>query len=452
MTARTITSIAAALVCVSTTGRTQQQPPPVRPLGPITNVSRDSLGSVTAAVQVAGGRVYVNDILAHRVLLYDSTLSSVTVVADSVSGGANAYGSRPGTLLRYRGDSALFITPAALSMLVLSPAGTIVRTMAMPPAGGGLPALLGSIFGTPGFDAQGRLAYYSPVRLNFRGLPSAGPMAMVPPDSALIVRFDFATRTLDTAASIRIARSRTLVNRDDQGRFAVTITAFPPMTVDDWAVTSDGSIAVVRGRDYHVDWLNADGSWTASPRMAYAWERMNDDEKTALIDSSATVMQTNMDSMAARVQRGAAIGAGPRMEARGAEVGPGGGGTMQVTIAAPGAGEGRGGGGGGGGGPTTTVNMTKPTVIRAELADVPDYRPAFRQGAVRADVDGRLWIRTSKIVDGRPVYDIVDRSGQVTDRVQLPQFRTIAGFGPGVVYLAVRDSVGGTHLERARVR
>jgi hypothetical protein len=453
MTARAITSIAAALVGLSTTGRAQQQPPPVRPLGPITNVSRDSLSSVTAAVEVAGGRVYVNDIIGRRVMLYDCTLSSMTEVADYASGGANAYGSRPGTLLRYRGDSALFITPAALSMLVLSPAGTIVRTMAMPPSGGGLPALLGSIFGTPGFDAHGRLAYYSPVRLNFRGLPSNGPMAMVPPDSALVVRFDLAARALDTAASIRIARSRTLVNRDDQGRFAVTITAFPPMTVDDWAVTSDGSIAVVRGRDYHVDWLNADGSWTSSPRMAYAWERMNDDEKTALIDSSATAMQTNMDSMAARVQRGAAPGGGPRTEMRGAEVSPGGGGTMQVTIAAPGGGEARGGGGGGGsGGPTTTVSMTKPTVIRAELADVPDYRPAFRQGAVRADVDGQLWIRTSKIVDGRPVYDVVDRSGQVTDRVQLPLFRTIAGFGPGVVYLAVRDSVGGTHLERARVR
>jgi hypothetical protein len=63
-----------------------------------------------------------------------------------------------------------------------------------------------------------------------------------------------------------------------------------------------------------------------------------------------------------------------------------------------------------------------------------------------------LWIRTNKMVDGRPVYDVVNRGGQVTDRLQLPLNRTIAGFGPGVVYMAVRDSIGGTHLERARIR
>ena len=31
-------------------------------------------------------------------------------------------------------------------------------------------------------------------------------------------------------------------------------------------------------------------------------------------------------------------------------------------------------------------------------------------------------------------------------------FRTIAGFGPGVVYMAVKDGAGVVHLERARVK
>ncbi|MFI5279988.1 MAG: hypothetical protein ACHQU1_05805 [Gemmatimonadales bacterium] len=460
MSARVVHFLAAtALAGLATPARAQQQPPAVRPLGPITNVSHDTLSAVAAAVQVAGGRVYVNDISARRVLLYDSTLANMTVVADSASGGANAYGSRPGTLLPFHGDSALFITPSALSMLVLSPTGAITRTMAMPPSGGGgLPALLGNIFGTPGFDAHGRLAYYSPVRIQFRGPPptSGAGFLMEPPDSAFVVRFDFATRTLDTAAIIHIAHSRTNIQRDDQGKMNITITAYPPMTVDDWAVTSDGAIAVVRGRDYHVDRLNEDGSWTSAPRLAYAWERMNDSTKSALIDSTATAMQTVMDSMPARMQRatgagaaaagGAAVVAGDR-----APAGGGGGGTFQMTIVGPGGGDGRAGGGGGGGGPTT-VTMSAPKVVKAEVADVPDYRPVFRQGAVRADLEGNLWIRTNKMVDARPVYDIVNRDGQVTDRVQLPQFRTIAGFGPGVVYMAVRDSSGTTHLERARVR
>jgi hypothetical protein len=435
-------------------------PPPVRQLGPITGVSHDSLSSVSAAIQVAGGRVFVNDILARRVLLYDSTLSSMTVVADSASGGANAYGARPGTLLAFHGDSALFITPAALSMLVLSPTGQITRTMAMPTGGNGLGGLIGAIFGTPGFDGKGRLAYFSPVRLQFRGPPPSGaggpPPAFQPPDSALVVRFDFATRTLDTAAVIKIQRSRTTVNRSDDGKMNITMTAFPPLAVDDWAVTSDGSIAVVRGRDYHVDRLNPDGSWSSLPRIPYEWERLDDSTKTALLDSTATAMQANMDSMQARFQRNQGAQGGPgnapaAAERAGREAAAGG--AIVMTFVGPGGG-GRDGGGerGGGGGPPSSVNIQRPQVIKAALADVPDYRPPFRQAAVRADVEGNLWIRTNKMVDGRPVYDVVNGEGKLVDRVQLPAFRTIAGFGPGVVYMGVRDSTGVMHVERARVR
>ncbi len=93
-----------------------------------------------------------------------------------------------------------------------------------------------------------------------------------------------------------------------------------------------------------------------------------------------------------------------------------------------------------------------PTVVKGNVADVPDYRPPFRQGAVRADLDGNIWIRTSKVDNGQPVYDVVNGQGHLVDRVQLPPYRTIAGFGPGVVYMGVQDSTGTAHLERAKIR
>ena len=71
---------------------------------------------------------------------------------------------------------------------------------------------------------------------------------------------------------------------------------------------------------------------------------------------------------------------------------------------------------------------------------------------MHADADGNLWIRTTTIVEGQPVYDIVNREGELFDRVQLPSFRTIAGFGPGVIYMAVQDSAHIVHLERARLK
>jgi len=420
-------------------------PPPVRPLGQITRVAAESLASVAAAVPVAGGRVYVNDITARRLLLFDSALTRATVVADS-SGSADAYGSTPGTLLPYRGDSAVFISPSALSMLVLTPEGAVARVMAMPTAGRGpgLMGLIGNIFGTPGFDARGRLAYFQPSNLVFEGRAVTGPLRLEPPDSALVVRFDFTSRTLDTLAAIRIPRTRSVMNRDEAGRpSGITMTALPPATVDDWAVTSDGAVAMVRGRDYHADWLAPDGSWTSTPRMAFAWERLDDTQKTALLDSVAAALQVQMDSNYARQQRALAAGA----PAAGAPpAGGGGAGAMMVVTM-------RADGPAAGGGQVTRVTQgPRPSVARAELSDVPDYRPPFGQGAVRADAEGQLWIRTSKMLDGRPVYDIVSRRGVVVDRVQLPANRTVAGFGPGVVYMGVRDSAGTAHLERARIR
>jgi hypothetical protein len=324
----------------------------------------------------------------------------------------------------------------------------------MPPSGNGLAGLIGAIFGTPGFDGKGRLAYFSPVRLQFRGPPPSGgggpPPTFQPPDSALVVRFDFATRTLDTAAVIKIQRSRTTVNRSDDGKMNITMTAFPPLAVDDWAVTSGGAIAVVRGRDYHIDRLNSDGSWSSLPRIPYEWERLDDSLKTALLDSTVTAMQANMDSMQARFARNQGAPGGPgngpaAAERAGREAATSG--AVVMTFTGPGGGE-----RGGGGGPPSSINIQRPQVVRADLADVPDYRPPFRQGAVRADVEGNLWIRTNKVVDGRPVYDVVNGDGRLIDRVQLPAFRTIAGFGPGVVYLGVRDSTGVMHVEKARVK
>ena len=72
----------------------------------------------------------------------------------------------------------------------------------------------------------------------------------------------------------------------------------------------------------------------------------------------------------------------------------------------------------------------------------------------KADDDGNIWVRTipTKPTPGGAVYDVVNAKGEVVDRVQIPENRTIVGFGPGgVVILAARDGMM-TKLERARVK
>ena len=86
--------------------------------------------------------------------------------------------------------------------------------------------------------------------------------------------------------------------------------------------------------------------------------------------------------------------------------------------------------------------------------DLPDYKPPITSGSVRADMDGNLWIRInpSKPTPGGPVYDIIDPSGKLVNRLQTPPGYTLVGFGKGkVVYLSMRDAAG-IHLARVRLR
>jgi hypothetical protein len=87
-------------------------------------------------------------------------------------------------------------------------------------------------------------------------------------------------------------------------------------------------------------------------------------------------------------------------------------------------------------------------------SELPDYKPVFGAGSVRPDIDGRLWVRTipTKATPGGAIYDVIDRSGKLVDRVQVPAGTTIAGFGAGgIVYLGQRDA-SGLHIQRIALR
>ena len=439
-----------------------QSLPPVRQLGPVTAVSKEPLSAVSTVRSVSGGRVLVNDIVGRRVVMFDSSLATATVVADTTSATAQAYGTRAGGLIPYRGDSTLFVDPASLSMLLIDPDGKIARVMSAPPDVG---FLVGGPFGNPGFDPAGRLVYRAPP--NFRGMvqrlsgrPEDFP---TPPDSAALVRFDLATRKLDTATFFKTPKINMQVGRSPDGGVRVQSMINPLPQGDDWAMLPDGTIALVRGRDFHIDWLSPDGKVTASPKIPFNWERLTDEGKVALLDSAKTAME----KARASGQFGGDAAGGPVIGFRNGPDGggPGGGGRdgrrreggdaprTDVATPAPNAQAGtitvQAGG--------TTVTAVGPGAGGRPLemvspSELPDYRPAFRPGSTRVDPDGNLWIRTNENIEARPVYDVVNRKGELFDRVQIPANRALIGFGPGgAVYLAVRD--GNTaHLEKARVK
>jgi hypothetical protein len=436
MNRRTWSSAIILAAAISTTVSAQQRPP-IRQLGAVTAKSAEKLTIVPGIRALSNGSILVNDMSSRRVLMFDPQLSSYTVLADSTSATGNAYGGRTGALIAYRGDSTIFADPVSVSMLVIDPAGRIARVVAIPRAEDAL--AIGSPMGSAAFDGKG-LVY----RMGFRmGAPGgrqvitrggAGGMPPLPdmPDSSFILRVDLATRKLDTAGVVRIPKIKFDVKTDDRGGMSISSLINPLPVVDEWAVTPDGAIAFIRGRDYHVDWLNPDGTRTTSAKIPFDWQRLTDEDKVAFIDSVKVARERQ--GLTAPNLLGGMLG--------------GGGGTPNIQINI----------GGGPGGPGGAARGAAPAP-QAQLNfipanELPDYKPPFFAGSVRADDDGNIWIRTipTSAIAGGPVYDVINRKGELVDRVQIPAGRTIIGFGPGgAVYLLNRDGATAT-LEKASIR
>jgi len=427
---------------------------PVRPLGRIVAVSHEMLTSIGGVRPLNDGRVLANDKVGHRVVLFDSSLASFTTVADTTTSTAKAYGSLPGGLFPYTGDSSIFADPASLSLLIIDPAGKIVRTVSAPIGpGGGLGYLVGPQFNAT-TDGRGDVVYrfnwaarnpqsqLSKLPVNQPGGP---PVTIVYADSAVILRANFATKKRDTVATINSGGQRAVLTPAGSNSWSVSVFQNALPLSDDWTVTPDGMLAIVRVFDYHIDWVAPDGTRSSTPKIAHDWERYTDSAKAAIIDSSTRADSIRAISTYAAIVKQAKDAGQPVPSA--AQAGLGGPGSVMGTQSLP-------------SDNGTTVNFTVTNGGYGDPSSLPDSRPPFvttndstGTSAVKADADGNIWIRVfqPKPLPGGPVFDVVNRQGVLIDRVQIPGATTIVGFAPGFVYLTSREGAG-YHLARARIR
>ena len=451
-----VTLLLCGVLAVAPTAQAQQAVP-VRELAPVDAKTTTAFGNIFGVRPLAGGKVLVNDGIRRQLVMLDANLASPTVVIDSVTEGGNSYGPRAAPLIPYLADSSLFVDGASLSLLVIDPNGKVAHVMSAPKPGD----LRFLASGSSGIDAQGNLVYRGLMAVT-RNMMGGGPPApggagttIQPPDSAPIVRANFETRTVDTIGRVKIqAGSRINMTQDGDGKMVAKMTVNPLPTIDEWAVLSNGAVAFVRGHDYHIDWIQPDGTVMSSPKLPFDWKRLTDEDKQKLIDSARVAIEkqqadakaagSNPGLAAAGAAMGAATGGGEpvRMEIR--VMGGGGGGGGGMAVGAP-----------GGGGPPTNFTMPTPTIEFVPLKEIADYYPAIRSGAARADLDGNLWIlptTSAQSKAGELVYDVVNSKGELFQRVRLPVGRSIAGFGrQGVVYLMHRDVAKGWFLERTKI-
>jgi hypothetical protein len=393
---------------------------------------------------MSDGNVLVNDPARQQVLLLDSAMKVIRVVADTSSATQKAYGSSGGGLLAYHGDSTLFVDPASYSMLVIDPGGSIIRVIAAPRPEEVSALLGGPRGGNAGFDSNGMLVYRNASNFAPRAgqvRPQAGERPPPPPqpaDSSPIVRFNLATRKEDTAAFVRVETTKMIWVHSAAGeRIAPIIN--PLQLVDDWALLPDGTIAILR-KNYHVDFITPDGAKSSGSIVQFPWQRLSDSAKIAFMDSVKKGRSGSSGPGESRTGMAASGDAPARMTGgRGGNRENGGMGRRSETRTSP----------------TSPIPSTPrpsaPSRQFVEPGELPDYKPAFASGALHADAEGKLWVRiiTSDTASG-PQYDVLDRAGNLTDCVVTPKGTTIAAFGPnGTVYLGVRDRAG-VHLVRAR--
>jgi hypothetical protein len=474
---------------------------PVREVTAVISRTAQPLLSATMVRPLSDGSVIVNDVQRRQLVRFDASLKNATIVADTAPGAMMPYGQRPIGLLPYAGDSSLVVDASTLSLVLIDGNGKTVRVMASPRPND-INLLTNANLGSYAFDAKGRLYY----RQGSTGGPGGGMGGMMfgggndrggnrglqggqggnnnrapqnrgggdfggppggggfgggqpfggpggrgfnpanQPDSVPIVRVDFDTRKADTVTFVKVPKNETEMTRGEDGSTRLTIKINPLPQADDWALLADGTVAVMRVLDYHVDYYRPDGSHVASEKLPFDWKRISDEEKTKLVDSLATMAKA--------------------------------------------ASERQGGGGGG-----FRMNFEP---IGAER--LPDYYPPVRQGSSIADRDGNLWVvpTTSNlsaqlaqtfmggrgsggpppgVMGGAPggatggapgaprdstrqgpppaammammgammnqpplVYDVITPAGKLIERVKLPAGRQVVGFGAnGLIYLTARE-------------
>lgn len=380
----------------------------IRPLGTIVARAPVTFDSLINVRGLSDGRVIVNDMEGLKLIALDPTFTKVTVWSDTTGTTKNNY-RREAVIIPVAGDSSVMIDNETGALVMIDAHGNFGRAFALPQTGDAEAVMIASVYGGAGIDPQGRLVYsarWGPLAASNPGCSETRPAIRA--DSVSLVRANFEARTVDTIARIRISMiAAELVPAPNRGPNCWTWRPRAdvlPLHGDQWALLSDGTIAIVREQDYHVDWIAPNGSMASTPKMPFDWRPISTEEKQRMFDSVTKIQ----DSIAAARPIPPNAPAGFRFPRR-------------------------------------------PVVPPAEM---PDYYPPVRLGSMKVDFDGNLWIppSTSRDARGGLLYDVVNRKGEVIERVQLPAGRAIASFVPGRRVILRAVEAGRVVLELANVR
>jgi hypothetical protein len=329
-----------------------------------------------------------------RILAADPT-SQVLVCLDMGAGSADTIGRQGPGPQEYEGPDRVFALPGDSTLLVdlgngrltvIDPEGTFVAWTPMT---------------TATEDGMGRTIHPNFVD-SVGNLYDAGPYSREgPPDTTALHRIDRVTREETRVAAAWHAE----YVRPQPG-------AKRPMLIlhDDWAIGSDGRVAVIRANGYSVDWYFPDGSVAHGPP--------NEVETFPLVESD---MEAGLESMSATGIMSMAL------------VGEGGTQSLQMSRGIP-----------------------ASQMQGIDGYDWPETLPVFRMGGAQISPRGNVWVERFMPAGAPGRMEVFDEQGNRVGFIELPPRSKIIGFGVGAeaastAYVARTDDVGLIWLERYRI-
>lgn len=356
--------------------------------------------------QIAG----VRELRDGRVITIDPRDKTIQVV-DLRAGKATKLGregSGPGEyglpmrLLALPNDTSAVVDMLNNRMLLINPNATVggfVDLNVPAPGGrgdGGGRVLIGGSM-PQSSDAKGRMYMEGPpFRMTENGPQSA--------DSVPMVRWDRASGKRDTLAWRRVAQGSTQISGGRSGggqNVRMSIGGGPPFAgADGMVIGPDGRVAVVRHDPFSVDYVSETGQRTRGQPIRYEKVKVSDGHKEEWRER----------------QRG----------------------TTGMFITND---NGR-----------RTAGMAPPSNVQDPETWGGEFMPPFLTGTNNLvfSNDGYLWIARTGPAGQAPTYDIVDRGGNVVQRVVLPKRHRLLGFGNNAVYVARLDEDDLQYLQKHR--
>lgn len=365
--------------CLCEAPRLAAQAPLTRQLGPPETEFPEPFTTVSSLRELRDGRLLVSDRRDRTVQLLDLSTGKAKPVGREGSGPGEY--ALPVGLLALPGDTTLLYDAINARLLLILPDGTPGSVLRLPE-----PFNPASRGGPRAADSRGRF-YYEMARRGQPGSRYAG-------SAADLLRLDRKSLRVDTLATLALPADRFEGARSLPSGMLQTFTNKPLAPRDVAAIAPDGRVAVVRAKDYHVEWIAPDRKLTFGPPIPFEPVKVTEAERKAFLES-----QTRPGTIVVRGGTGAG-GSAPR--------------------AAP---------------------APAGDPFAGEPVDWPERKPPFLANAAVVAPDGRLWVlKTGAHDDPFPCYDVIDAGGRVVERITLPPRTRLAGFGAGVVYLVRADA------------